>query len=357
MDHYTIREFGDSLSELGMACFVRTTRTFTYFNAAFQSIFERNSSQLYHQPACLLSLFPDKDLSFIEKSYAAILTQGQIYNTELILDFGSGRQKNVLVDATEVDSGKTLVFIVRDITRRKSQEEYLIKHSAQKDTLLDMLTHNLSSHLFLNKDLLSIMSKDLGNNSEAAGKIIGLLLDNTHQCIDIVTDFLQREHFESTRVVANFISFDVIEKINVVLDKFRELNASKTFFLTCSMSTLIANSDPVKFFQIIQNLLSNAVKFTGPAGTVEIGLECNETHFIIMIKDDGIGLSKELHPKLFKERLKGRQGLAGEFSNGIGLFVTQRLVEMLGGTISLDSGYRGGSSFRVELPLKAAVTS
>lgn len=351
MDQLSIKKLGEALLGTGLVCYDRRSSTFTYLNKAFLSIVERNADELMHHPSSLLELFTPKDLNFLDKSFATFLKKGQFHNIEFSLAFPDGHHKNILCDSIEMEEGNTLVTFVRDITRRKSQEEYLIKHSAQKDTLLDMLTHSLSGPLFISKDILSMLNKDMNEDSAEARRLVSLLLENTQQCIDIVNDFLKKEHFESTRIVVNSISFDVVEKINVVLDKLRELNTHKTFILSCSQSSLIVFSDPVKFFQIIQNLLSNAVKFTKHNGVIEVMLENNASHFIILIKDNGIGVSSDLHPEIFKERVEGRRGLAGEPSNGIGLFVTQRLVEMLGGSISLLSAPVEGSSFRVELPL------
>lgn len=351
MENLSLLQFADALQGTGVACYNRRASTFTYLNKAFLSIVEKSAEQVMHRPSCLFTLFSEKDFDFVEKTYSNFLEKGQFSQVELNISFPGGHQKTVLCDSIELEDGNMLITFVRDITRRKSQEEYLIKHSAQKDMLLDMLTHNLSSLLFISKDILSILGKDLNTESAESHHLISLLHENTQQCIDILSDFLKREHFESTRLVVNIISFDVVEKINVVLDKLRQLYPGKTFILSCSQSTVIVNSDPVKFFQIIQNILSNAVKFTSPTGNVEVILEKRETHFIVVIKDNGIGLSKEVHPELFKEPLIGRHGVLGESSNGIGLYVTQRLVELLGGSITLMAGQFEGSSFRLEIPL------
>ncbi len=351
MENLSLLQFADALQGTGVACYNRRASTFTYLNKVFLSIVEKSAEQVMHRPSCLFTLFSEKDFGFVEKTYSKFLEKGQFSQIELSISFPGGHQKTVLCDSIELEDGNMLITFVRDITRRKSQEEYLIKHSAQKDMLLDMLTHNLSSLLFISKDILSILGKDRNTEPAESHHLISLLHENTQQCIDILSDFLKREHFKSTRLVVNIISFDVVEKINVVLDKLRELYPGKTFILSCSQSTVIVNSDPVKFFQIIQNILSNAVKFTSPTGNVEVILEKRETQFIVVIKDNGIGLSKEVHPELFKEPLIGRQGASGESSNGMGLYVTQRLVEMLGGSITLMAGQLEGSSFRLEIPL------
>lgn len=354
MENLSLLQLGYSLQSLqgiGVVCYDRSACTFTFLNKAFAGIVEKSAEQLMTRPSCIFNLFTEKDFGLVEKNYAIFLEKGQFHNIELSMSFPGGHQKTVLCDSIELEAGNTLITFVRDITPSKFQEDYLIKNSAQKDMLLDMLTHNLGSLLFISKDILSLLSKDLNTEPAESHHLISLLHENTQQCIDIISDFMKREHFASTRLVVNFVFFNVVEKINVVLDKFRELYPRKTFILSCSHSTVIVKSDLVKFFQIIQNLLSNAVKFTSPTGNVEVILEKRELQFIVVIKDNGIGLSKDFHPELFNEPLIGRQGASGESSNGMGLYVTQRLVEMLGGSITLMAGQFEGSSFRLEIPL------
>ena len=123
-------------------------------------------------------------------------------------------------------------------------------------------------------------------------------------------------------------------------------------FFCDAPETLDVDADPGKVRQILLNLLSNAVKFTDHG---EVRLELREAgeHSVIRVRDSGIGIPPEYHDRIFEafsqvERaLNRRPG-----GTGLGLSVTSRLVELLGGTIGVESAPGRGSTFTVRLPAR-----
>ena len=129
MENLSLLQFADALQGTGVACYNRSASTFNYLNKAFLSIVEKSAEQVMHRPSCLFTLFSEKDFGFVEKTYSKFLEKGQFSQIELSISFPGGHQKTVLCDSIELEDGNMLITFVRDITRRKSQEEYLIKHS------------------------------------------------------------------------------------------------------------------------------------------------------------------------------------------------------------------------------------
>jgi CheY-like chemotaxis protein len=108
-------------------------------------------------------------------------------------------------------------------------------------------------------------------------------------------------------------------------------------------------ADPVRLKQVIVNLLSNAIKYNRPGGSVEVNIRADERGYLrISVKDTGEGLSPEKIALLFTSfnRL-GREGGLTE-GTGIGLVVTKRLTELMGGAIGVQSSLGVGSEFWVE---------
>lgn len=112
--------------------------------------------------------------------------------------------------------------------------------------------------------------------------------------------------------------------------------------------TLCGDADRIE--QILDNLLSNAVKFT-EAGTISLNARYGEGELLLEVKDTGIGMSGETLSRIFRpfERLSSAANVEGF---GLGLPITQGLVNLLGGTIEVTSDMDHGSTFRVTLPLK-----
>jgi len=105
---------------------------------------------------------------------------------------------------------------------------------------------------------------------------------------------------------------------------------------------------------ILRNLLSNAIKFTPRGGKITIGIETqgSEGHCIIYIKDNGIGMNKDLLKNLFKvEEIVSRPGTDGETSTGLGLILCKEFVDKHGGNIWVDSEEGLGSTFYFTLPV------
>ncbi|HEY0333671.1 MAG TPA: ATP-binding protein, partial [Stenotrophomonas sp.] len=110
--------------------------------------------------------------------------------------------------------------------------------------------------------------------------------------------------------------------------------------------------DSTRLQQVFWNLLSNAVKFTPAHGRIEVRIEREESHFVVVVRDYGDGISPEFLPHLFG-RFRQADGTTTRRHGGLGLglAIVQQLVEMHGGQVSASSPGRGeGATFRVRLP-------
>jgi signal transduction histidine kinase len=114
--------------------------------------------------------------------------------------------------------------------------------------------------------------------------------------------------------------------------------------------------DQRKFKQVLYNLLSNALKFTGDGGKVKLSAEPRDPHrFKLVVKDTGIGIKPEDLGRLFKEFEQLESDVTRrQEGTGLGLALTRRIVELLGGKIDVESEIGRGSSFTIELPLATA---
>lgn len=338
------------LTEDGVAVYDLSQHRFLYVNSNFQQIFDLGEKNLLSNASTVLQIVMAEDLAYLSSRFEELLRTGCINTTEFRLKLAGGL-KHVSCDVLILDNTNLVTAFVKDISLAKEHEDYLIKYTAQKDTMLDMLTHNLSGPLQLSKDLIAFIRKGYSeNNVSDISRFISIMQENTQQCIDIVNDFLREEHAESSRTYVRKTRFDVLEKINVTLDKLKEMNKDKVFTVTTDLVNLNINSDPVKFFQIIHNILSNAIKFTHDGGHIDIRVSAEEKEYLICIADNGIGIPEILRPSIFVERALGRTGLKGEKSNGLGLSIAKRLVEVMSGKIWFESKEEEGTLFYIKLP-------
>lgn len=109
---------------------------------------------------------------------------------------------------------------------------------------------------------------------------------------------------------------------------------------------------PGWMLRVLDNLLSNALKFTPAGGSIRLSLGRRDQQAWLEIADSGIGVPPDLQPVLFEKFSRARrQGLAGEPSTGLGLFIVSEMVRLHRGTITLVGEAETGSRFRIELPL------
>ncbi|MES2763601.1 MAG: PAS domain-containing sensor histidine kinase [Bacteroidota bacterium] len=349
-DYSFIKKIGE-LTDDGIIVYDLESKKFIYVNDNFLKIFEIDPTAILNDSKLVMQFILAEDKQYLNSRFEELIATGHVNTTEFRLQFPDKPIKHLVCDVLMLDNGNMITAFVKDISMAKRHEDYLIKYTAQKDTLLDMLTHNLSGPLLLSKEIINFIQKGYSENNMAdINKLIAIMQENTQQCIDIVNDFLLEEHMESASTYVKKTRFDVIEKINVTLDKLKVMNKDKKFTLTTSLTNLNITSDAVKFFQIIHNLLSNAIKYTHDGGSININVKEDGPCYIICISDNGIGIPEQIKPLLFNGRVIGKQGTKGEKSSGLGLSMAKKLIDLMDGKIWFESEEGKGTMFCVQLP-------
>jgi len=327
-------------------------KRFSYLNAACSAITGLSREKLLDEPGSLLTLIQSEDSFYLHHCFTELLHHHTINRTEFRVKLPGGTLRQLSCTAYLLDDKAVIAGFAKDITSERQHDDYIINYGAKKDTLLDMMTHNLSGPLALSQDIIRWMKEHSSDRiPPEVWSQINLIQANTQECLDIVNDFLKEEHLESEFIYVKKSRFDVLSRIVETLDKLIETNKTKKFRLITRLENLNINTDSVKFFQVIHNLVSNAVKFTRENGEIDIIVEETETTFIIRVKDNGIGIPTELHHVLFEKRTSAkREGLKNERSTGLGLSIVKNLTTLLGGTVSFTTEVGKGSTFSIELP-------
>jgi signal transduction histidine kinase len=118
-------------------------------------------------------------------------------------------------------------------------------------------------------------------------------------------------------------------------------------------TSLIIDGDPVRFTQAISNLLHNAAKYTPEDRRIHLSVNATDRHTVIAVQDNGIRLADDMLPRVFELFVQADNSLDRQQGGlGLGLTVTQALVDLHGGTVEARSGGPGlGSEFILRLPL------
>ena len=176
----------------------------------------------------------------------------------------------------------------------------------------------------------------------------------------IINDILDFSKIEAGRLELERIDFDPREIVKDIRDLLADPAQRKGLDLICRMgpkAPWAVRGDPHRLWQILVNLVGNAIKFT-ERGEVAVDLECESAARAAVVlrgtvRDTGIGIEPEAQAQLFKAFSQADSSHARRFGGaGLGLAITRQLVELMGGTIQVDSTPGHGSTFRFTVALE-----
>jgi signal transduction histidine kinase/CheY-like chemotaxis protein len=185
--------------------------------------------------------------------------------------------------------------------------------------------------------------------------------DSARHLLALINDILDMSRIESGRIVLRREEFSfsgMLEQINTMVMSQCE---DKGLHYECSLLSPVNDyyiGDDMKLKEVLINILSNAIKFTGPGGSVRLTVERtaeyeDQSTLCFRIRDTGIGMDKSYIPKIFdafSQEDSTRKNKYG--STGLGMAITKSIVEMMNGTISVESEKGAGTEFTVVIPLR-----
>jgi two-component system sensor histidine kinase VicK len=341
-----------NLSRHGVFVFRYAERRFQFFNQPLVDILGVNPEELTHGNGTLRDHLLLEEADFLRAQFSYIPQKGSVVDLEFMWKFSDRITRHLSCDCYYLRGEGVCVGFVKDISKEKEHEKYIVNYGSKKDTLLEILSHSLSGPLNLSQRVLDLTDKAIRKNRlQDIGSHIQFFKSTTKHCIDTIADFLKEEHFVSQRIYVKQSRYNVNEIIQGVVDRYHQSYPGRLMTFTASGPHLFVAGDDVKFAQVVNNLVSNAVKFTPANCSIELFVEEDETTFTLIVKDDGIGIPEHLQPLVFQKYTPaGRSGLQGEKSIGVGLSIVKNLVSLMNGSIRFESAPNKGATFAVTLP-------
>ena len=243
--------------------------------------------------------------------------------------------------------------ISADISERKRGEQLLKDADRKKDEFLAMLAHELRNPMAAISSAATLLS--MANVAEEQCAYAKDVLKNrVKQLSRLVDDMLDVSRIIRGKTQLHKQEFDVCLAVEGAVE------ATKTFFeerkhtLTVEiLDPLPIYGDPVRLEQVLNNFLTNAARYTNDGGRISLVARAEDGEAVISVKDDGIGISPALLPRIFDLFGQGDDSLHRTSGGlGIGLTLVKKLVELHGGSVTVISEGEGkGSEFIVKLPL------
>lgn len=273
------------------------------------------------------------------------------------------------VTAVKNNDGKVcrLVGAFTDMTETKRMEEDLIEarnraetYSRAKSDFLINMSHEIRTPM----NAIIGLSNILMSSSPLTDKqmrYIFTLHNSAQALLDLINDLLDISKIENNKVTLEHISFNLEDLLNNVYEMIQIKAREKGLKLIVNYDQNISKlyyGDPARIRQIIVNLIENAIKFTDQGGvTVNItqlgSCDKNEKTVIkIIVADTGIGIKNEYMDSIFDKFMQADSSSSKKYVGmGLGLAICRGLVELMGGTVEIQSEFGSGSSFILHIPL------
>ena len=230
-----------------------------------------------------------------------------------------------------------------------------------KTTFLSNMSHDIRTPMNAIIGFTTIAASHI-NNKEQVKECLQKVLSSSNHLLSLINDILDMSRIESGKVQIKEQECNISELMHNLVNIIQPQVKAKQlelFIDTFEVANEDVVADSLKLNQVFINLLSNAVKYTPAGGTItfriiqKITFRHGYGDYIFIIKDNGIGMSKEFVKHIFepfeREATTTQTGIQG---TGLGMAITRNIVEMMNGTISVESEPGNGSAFTVEITLK-----
>ncbi|MCM1213112.1 MAG: response regulator [Lachnospiraceae bacterium] len=265
-----------------------------------------------------------------------------------------------------------VMVVSRDITAqvRKQREQTRALQEAlmqaqhannAKTTFLSNMSHDIRTPMNAIIGFTTIAVSHIDNRSQVIDCLQKVLASSNH-LLSLINDILDMSRIESGKLQIKEQECNISQLthnlVNIIQPQVKAKQL-ELFIDTFDVANEDVIADSLKLSQIFVNLLSNAVKYTPAGGTVSFRIRQQTTFhrgygdYVFLVKDNGIGMTPGFVEHIFepfeREESTTRTGIEG---TGLGMAITKNIVEMMGGTISVQSEKGKGSEFKVELSLK-----
>ena len=308
--------------------------------------------------------------TFYREKVMSILERDKIFTMKYRLVFGD-TPVWVSMKATllEDNDGRHLIIGTNNIEAQMEREaEYQrrvreARTSARNDFLANM-SHDIRTPMNAIVGYTNI-AKSNKHKPETVADALDKIGSSSHYLLSLINDILDISKIESGKMQISCGPCDLaelfrrIEDITALQAKKKSLVINYCYDNICHYQVI---TDELRIEQIIINIVSNAIKYTPPGKTVDLIAEevpspGGKNKYRFIIRDTGIGIKEDYMPHIFESFTREERTTVNRIQGtGLGLAITAKIVEMMGGTISVKSKLGEGSEFTVELELEPLET-
>ena len=256
---------------------------------------------------------------------------------------------------------KGFFVIIRDISRRKADEEQIIKFTmdlkesnATKDKLFSIIAHDLKNPFQALLGLSDILVREVSSeNIEEIKYFSKIINESAKRGYELLVNLLNWARVQSGNIKTSKLPVSILEVITFNINNVNSSALSKNISIKYPDGIdYIVQSDKDIINVILRNIITNAIKFTPCNGEIVISVRQSGKFLFISVKDSGIGITEENMKKIFRsDEMHTTIGTNNEGGTGLGLILCKEFSNKLGGEIYVESEYGSGAKFTFSIPM------
>jgi len=375
---YGFENYTEALKECEECLKINKINNWKLNSGLYKSLYEVNKK--LNRPGIALDYFEKYQIAIDDEKVDKARTEIQsiVFNNQIVADsIAQAQEKELLNVAYEEGLRKKnkeknlflaigllvlLAAIAYFIISRRiaaSERKRLREINKLKNALFTNITHEFRTPLTVIKGMTSAIKSNLKNNQQDNLENSLEIIDrNSDGLLHLINEMLDLAKIESGSMDLNLVQVDIIPFTKYLTQSFHSLAEEKDiqFSVQCNVDHLEMDLDINKYTAIITNLLSNAIKFTSKKGEVTVNihkLQNNNRNFIeIKVIDNGLGISKKEQLHIFDKFYQvDNSSSKHQKGTGIGLSLVKDFVELMNGSVNVDSKLGKSSVFSIKIPI------
>ncbi|HEY2568981.1 MAG TPA: ATP-binding protein [Candidatus Udaeobacter sp.] len=319
----------------------------TLMNPTFQQLFE------LRDPVVDVPLVEAVRYATLDELVAETLRSGEAIRSELsLVDSRTLNERHIEVSAVPIKKADNeitgAVVLFHDFTELKQLDQIRREFVAN-------VSHELRTPLSILRGYIEVLLDEPETPREELIRILSIMERHSKRLQRLVGDLLSLAELESSQAKLELGVVQLDELFNNLIRDWKEKASAKNLKLLVDLPSeaLTFCADGTRLEEVLHNLLDNAVKFSPENGQIRLRAMPSDSHMVLSVTDQGIGISKEHLPRIFERFYRADKARSRELGGtGLGLAIVKHIAQLHGGWVEADSELGRGTTIRVVLPDK-----